>query len=121
MIAGCQEQYSTIINADELIERCLGNIEFANRILQLLSAQCDSEIVELERAAMHECSDDACRIAHRLKGAFANAAARQLSEYAEGVYRSASDGDFDTARKLVGQLRAGWDNFLEFANAGIQP
>ncbi len=115
MTAECLDRFASIIDTDELVNRCMGNIDFASRILQLLSAQCDTEIDALERALQLNHSDDACRIAHRLKGAFANAAAHRLSQLADDVCRAARNSEYETANTAMNRLRHGWDEFTTSA------
>ena len=63
---------SPTLNTQELIARCMGNLEFAERLLDKFQGRLDADIVELEAAIDAEDADAIARVAHRIKGASAN-------------------------------------------------
>ena len=73
---------SVLLDTDELLARCMGNIEFAERLLTKFQGRLDEDIAELEAAMQAEDLDVVARVAHRIKGASANVAAHDLQKRA---------------------------------------
>ncbi|MBL9125589.1 MAG: Hpt domain-containing protein [Planctomycetaceae bacterium] len=105
------ESLSSVINCDELLTRCLNNIEFAERILALFQNRCGEDLSDLERAFERGDMDSVRRLSHRLAGASANAAAFGLQSCAANVRHAASDGSLDQARQRLHELRGEWERF----------
>jgi HPt (histidine-containing phosphotransfer) domain-containing protein len=94
-----QETDASPFNFQELLSRCLGNIEFAERLLTKFESRFDVDLEELEKAIDAEDVEAVASIAHRLKGASATAAAdgiRQEAAEIEGLARSRHVGEIPT-------------------------
>lgn len=67
-----------VFHPEQLLRRCLGKLEFAQRILERFLGVLPLELQDLENA--HRSGDVVCmaRTAHRLKGATANVSAHRL-------------------------------------------
>ncbi len=102
-------KYSVVIDTDDLMSRCFGNIDFINRILCILKDRCDAEMVELERAADELNVEHVYSIAHRLKGALANASASELSSLADQICLSLTSENIGVTKSMIRELRKGWD------------
>lgn len=102
-------KYSVVIDTDDLMSRCFGNIDFINRILCILKERCDAEMAELERAADELNVEQVYSIAHRLKGALANASASELSSLADQICVSLASENIGVTKDMIYQLRRGWD------------
>ncbi|WP_425400648.1 Hpt domain-containing protein [Aeoliella sp.] len=106
------DRYSKVLDVQDLMSRCMGNIEFACRVLQILSERCDSDIDGLEQAAAQQDFDQIYHISHRLKGAFANASATNMSRLADEVCTaSRAKNESDSLEKTC-KLRDEWDEFI---------
>lgn len=102
-------KYSVVINTDDLMSRCFGNIDFIIRILSILKERCDEEMIDLQQAAEELDVERVYAIAHRLKGALANAAASELSSLADQICTSLSTENIRVTKEKIQQLRKGWD------------
>jgi len=103
------------LNPDELLARCMGNIEFAERVLTKFQQCFGEDLAQLEQELFSENVEEIARVAHRLKGASANAAAPALREQAADIE------DLARARKIteipphLEQLQGAWSQFVEEA------
>lgn len=104
-------QYSDVLDVDDLMSRCLGNLGFACRVLQILHKGCQTDIEVLEKAAAESDFDRLYHVSHRLKGAFANASARQLSQLADDVCIASQSRDQNTSLRRTNELRDRWIDF----------
>ena len=98
---------------DELVERCLGNLEFVERVLGKFQHRFGENLEELERALEAEDRERIVRVAHRLKGESANMAARGLRDQAAEIEQLGRDGRVCEIRPCLAQLRAEWSLFAE--------
>lgn len=105
------DRYSKVLDIQDLMSRCMGNIDFACRVLQILSERCESDMDGLEQAAAQQDFDQVYHISHRLKGAFANASAKNMSRLADEVCAaSQAKNECDSLEKTC-KLRDEWDEF----------
>lgn len=77
------------IQLDQLVNRCLGNINFAQRVMTKFTGRLEDDIEELKDAMRGDSLPDVARLAHRLKGASANVAAEGLRKLAEEIEQQA--------------------------------
>ncbi|HUU94941.1 MAG TPA: Hpt domain-containing protein [Phycisphaerae bacterium] len=63
---------------EDLLARCMGNIEFAERILARFQERFESDLAELEQGLAAQNTQHLAGVAHRLKGASANVGAPGL-------------------------------------------
>ncbi|MEM9353562.1 MAG: Hpt domain-containing protein [Planctomycetota bacterium] len=112
------DRYSGAVNVDTLLDRCFGNLEFASRILDILSERCEPDIEAIEAAVQNEDFQQVYGIAHRLKGAFANASADGLSQIAEDLCQASKAMDAPASREGVSGLREGWDQLSDLMGTG---
>ncbi len=104
---------SDVIDVDDLMRRCLGNIDFANRILGLLTGRCEEDLAELECAIEEADCRRVGAIAHRLKGASASGAAHGLSRKADELCSAAAAGSTEAVTRVFHELRSEWDRLSE--------
>jgi HPt (histidine-containing phosphotransfer) domain-containing protein len=100
-------------DADELLARCMGNLQFAERILAIFQTRFEEDLVQLERTLAAEDAGAVASIAHRLKGASANAAAPLLQARAAQIEQFAGEKRLSEARDCVDELRQEWCWFKE--------
>ena len=97
---------SPVIDSTELIARCMGNLEFAERLLGKFQGRLDDDIVQLEHALQAQNTDLIARVAHRIKGASANIAAHPLRQRAAEIEHSARENSLTTIPSQLDELRA---------------
>lgn len=100
----------------ELVNRCLGNIEFAERVLAKFQARFGDDIAMLEHAITAEDADTTASIAHRLKGASATAAAKGIQTLAAEIEQLARNRSLEELPTHLQQLRREWSRFTESAS-----
>lgn len=110
MISDNISERTDVLNADELLKRCLGKIEFMEHVLGLLLERGGLDIASLKEAISNDDYGTAYQIAHRLKGAFANASANQLSRLAEEICEDSQAGNTDRVHEKLVLLEANWDD-----------
>lgn len=100
-----------VLNLNELVDRCLGNLDFAQRLLKKFEGLLDSDVESITHAAGAKDLEHVAQIAHRIKGASANVAAPALLKVATEIESAAKDADFDTLWSRLPVLAAERDRF----------
>jgi HPt (histidine-containing phosphotransfer) domain-containing protein len=106
-------QLSGVIDLNELMTRCLNNLDFAERMLHLFENRCGEDLVELQRAFDQGDIEKARRVSHRFAGASANAAAGRLHGRANELRNDLREGSLEAARPRLKELRQEWQRFTE--------
>lgn len=109
-----------VLDMDDLLARCLGNVDFVQRVLAKFQERCDEDLTALERALVNGDSELVARLAHRLKGASANASALRLREHAAAIEDAARRRALGAVPERLGELRQEWDRFIT-AMAHLDP
>ncbi len=92
------------INTAELLRRCLGKADIAERALATFEKSAPSLLAQI-RIAMEACrTEQSARQAHSLKGAAANISAERLRQAAEAIERWSKAGAEAAARSALPQL-----------------
>lgn len=98
-----------VINVDDLMGRCMGNLDFVERILTIFQTRCEADLTELEAAIEAADLPRVQQIAHRLKGACANAGANNLSARASELWTAANKEFTDVLAARCSQFRQEWN------------
>ncbi len=98
-------------DADDLVARCMGNIEFAQRIITKFRNNCEEDLAELERALDARETETVAAVAHRLKGASANASVPRLQAKAAVVEEAARARAWEKLPGDMESLRHEWCRF----------
>lgn len=106
-----QDQTAMVIDAEDLMARCLGNIEFARRILVMFQELGYENLAGLEEAIAAEDAEAIALLAHRLKGASANAAALGLRAQAAEIEDAARQCSLGEIPARLENLRHEWSRF----------
>lgn len=106
-------------DADELVARCLGNLDFVQRVLAKFQERLDTDLAELDEAVLAADAERIARVAHRLKGASANVAAHGLRERAAGIEDLARQRCLDDIPTELDELRGEWSRFTECAEVSL--
>jgi len=110
-----------VFDVQELLDRCLGNVEFAERILEKFLSRFDTDLEEMEEAALSEDPEFIARVAHRLKGASAAAAAHGLQERTAEIEELAVRRCTSDIPERLRDLRNEWSRFAESARLSDLP
>lgn len=114
--AGAENQ-DRPLNLEELTARCLGHMDFVQRILAKFQARFGEDLEELEEGLAATDADRVAEVAHRMKGAAANVAAPRLREEAAAVEQLARGGRLAGVPPHVHRIRNDWTRFVEHVAA----
>lgn len=118
MITDNLQKLGDVIDHESLLTRCLNKVDFAERMLKLYQDHCAEELRGLDLAFEHGDYDAVKRIAHRVAGASANAAATGMRARATELRQAVESGSLESARDQLISLHREWDK-LTSAMAGI--
>jgi HPt (histidine-containing phosphotransfer) domain-containing protein len=118
MTSNQMDNLASVINVDDLMSRCMGNLEFVERILAIFQSRCDADLQELEEAVRDSDFIRVQRIAHRLKGACANAGASDLSIRASELWTAANKEFTDVVAARFAQFKQEWDQCAAILRGG---
>ena len=76
---------SEVFDREELRARCLGNIDFVQRVLDKFQQRIPAELAELDRVLALSDGEQLARVAHRMKGTSANVSAAALAHAAAEI------------------------------------
>jgi HPt (histidine-containing phosphotransfer) domain-containing protein len=106
---------------DELVERCMGNLEFAERVLGRFQQRFGEDLGALEAGVTGQRAEEVARLAHRMKGAAANVAAPGLRVQATAVEELARAGQVGEIPAYVEQLKVEWSRFQQSVSVAADP
>jgi len=106
-----ENQVPAVLDVQDLMARCMGNIEFAERVLSTFQELGNEALADLEQAIAAEDAETLARLAHRLKGASANAAAPGLRAHAAEIERAARQSSLGEIPAHMQNLRQEWNRF----------
>jgi HPt (histidine-containing phosphotransfer) domain-containing protein len=117
MNAEQMEQVASPVDFDDLVDRCLGNLEFVERLLTKFHQRFGEQLEELEIASAEQDAERVALVAHRLRGESASIAAPGLSERAAEIERLGRANRVADVAGSLDALRAEWAAFTEFLSA----
>ena len=93
-----------MVDFDELVGRCMGNAEIAERLIVKLCAKVATDVGRLSVALDEGDANQVGRLAHGLKGAAANVSCERVRSVAEQIETRARSGTAEQARTLLAEL-----------------
>ena len=118
--AGALERGSSDAKAfdiDELVDRCMGNLELAERLLAMFQDRFETDLTELEKVFETGESGEIARVAHRIKGASASVSAQRLQELAARIEQLGRSGQSAAILPYLEQLRREWTRCRDCATS----
>ncbi len=98
-------------NLEELLARCVGRMDFAERLLDKFLVHFAEDIDRLEQHLEQGDWEELARVAHCMKGASANIAAAGLRDQVAGIEASARDHQAEGLPSQMRRLREEWSQF----------
>lgn len=95
------------IDRDQLLDRCLGNVNFALMLLEEFEKTSPSRLADLDAALTNSNLAAICSQAHGLKGVAGILAANQLMEDCANLEASANDSDMTQTCQWIQKLHEG--------------
>lgn len=112
-------QDSAALNHEELLARCMGNIEFAERVLGKFQNSFGQDLESLEAELKLENAETVASLAHRLKGSSASVGAPALNQYAAEIEELGRADRLGEIEQPVQHLRQEWSRFLDHVSSGV--
>ncbi len=109
------------IDFEELVERCLGNLDFVDRVLTRFQTQFDGDFKRLQDACQAADSSEVARVAHLLKGSAASVSARTLQQVAGRIERLGRTAQLDDISGHLDTLENEWSRFVDHATLMAAP
>ncbi|MEN6493785.1 MAG: Hpt domain-containing protein [Thermoguttaceae bacterium] len=109
-------QLASVVDRQELLNRCLGDLALVERVLAIFQSRFDADLEELERAVEANDLEQITRVAHRIKGASANMAAHGLRQRAASIEELARRQVLAEIPPHLQGLHAEWARFVESAS-----
>ena len=103
----------SVIDQEDLLTRCMGNRDFAHRILQSFAKQLSADLNALESAIDRGDVDQVAVIAHRVKGTSSNVSACGIHRLAANIGELAKNGDIELVGSFGLAIRREQQRFLE--------
>ena len=103
------------VDYSRLIDRCLGNLEFADRVLNKFRTGFTAQIEELVELCSTDHAEKIARLAHRLKGEAAQVSAQGLSRVMAEVEQLGREQKLEGLPGCLDRLRREWSRFLEYS------
>jgi HPt (histidine-containing phosphotransfer) domain-containing protein len=105
------------LNFQQLLNRCLGNLALAERLLSNFEDRFGDDLSRLQEGLQTNNSQLVARVAHQLKGASANLAAAGLQRITAEIEGLGRADRLEEVDGLLDQLRGEWQRFTEFRAA----
>lgn len=104
-----------VIDHKDLLTRCMGNSQFAARILDAFQRQLNADLDELDAAIRAEDPTQVAVIAHRVKGASSNVSAHQLNKLATSIGEWAKNRQIEHLQSSRQSIREAQQDFIQSA------
>jgi len=106
------DQAPSVLHHEELLARCMGNVEFAERVLDRFQQSFGADLAELEKGLDSENAEQVSSVAHRLKGASANVSAPGLCQWASEIEQLGRAARLSEIPTHLERLRCEWSRFV---------
>jgi len=104
---------SEVLDLQGLCDRCMGNLDLVQRVLDKFEQRLPEELAELERVLELGDAAKIALVAHRIKGSSSNVSAVGLHQAAaeiEDLSRAGQTADIDVRLR---NLRAQWQRYVD--------
>ncbi|MDY0169118.1 MAG: Hpt domain-containing protein [Thermoguttaceae bacterium] len=104
---------TAVFDEQELVARCMGNRDFARRILAKFQSRLRDDLAELKEAFLSGDAERVTIVAHRMKGASANVAAHVLRDRAAAIEQLARGQNLSAIQFHLQELQRECSHFKE--------
>ena len=125
--AGCAGHASASLSAtppldvQQLLDRCLGNVEFVDRVLTKFHERFSDDLEQLERERQSGAGEAVASLAHRLKGSAANVAAPELQRISAQLEELGRLQRMAEIPECLEGLRREWSRFVDYSASLPRP
>ncbi len=111
-----------VLNMQQLLDRCMGNLELAERCLVRFEQKLPTDVESVQQCIDSDNREELVQVAHRIKGSAATVAAEGLAEAAAALEDYARGGDVVEPSGLLadflGQAERFFDGVPRFTQTG---
>jgi HPt (histidine-containing phosphotransfer) domain-containing protein len=111
-----ESSVAEVLDLEALRNRCMGNIEFMQRVLEKFQQQVPKELAELEQLLEAGDVEQVARVAHRVKGTSANTGASGLRRAAAEIEELGRAGCTTDISKGIEYMRGEWERYLGYVS-----
>ena len=101
-----------VVDLEELLDRCMGNLDLAERLLRKFQETFPQELAKLESALETGDAKQLSREAHHVKGVSASVSAAGLRRAAAELEELCSTGRMEEVPKQIDRVRYEWTRYL---------
>jgi HPt (histidine-containing phosphotransfer) domain-containing protein len=105
------------LNYAQLVRRCMGKVELAERLLASFEQRFPQELAEIENCVSAFDGVKLTRLVHQLKGTAANVSADVLHAIVSRLEDSARNNHFDQVTAGLVDVRAAWAEFQNYKSS----
>ena len=102
------------LNFDQLLMRCMGRIELAERLLASFERRFPLEVSQIEQCLETGDMQAFVRLTHQLKGASANVSAPALHSILKRIEEAGRVEQLEKIAAGLTDLRGAWDEFTQY-------
>jgi HPt (histidine-containing phosphotransfer) domain-containing protein len=107
------ESDGEVLDVWALCDRCMGNLDLVERVLNKFETRLPEELAELERMLELEDATKIALVAHRIKGNSSNVSATGLRHAAAEIEELSRAGRVADARAQLDGLHDQWQRYIE--------
>lgn len=107
---------SEVLDLQGLQTRCMGNIDFVQRVLKKFQQRLPAELAELEEMVDRRDAEQIARTAHRITGSSANVSAEGLRRAAAEIEELSRAGRVTDIPVGIAHLRHEWERYLDYTS-----
>jgi HPt (histidine-containing phosphotransfer) domain-containing protein len=109
------------LDLQQLVHRCLGRIELAERLLTSFESRFPADLAQVEQCLDEGDPAKMARLCHQLKGAAANISAPQLHLVMSRMEQAVRDGQRESVNRCLHEAQQAWTRFREFKQTTRPP
>jgi HPt (histidine-containing phosphotransfer) domain-containing protein len=109
--------FDDVLDLQGLHDRCMGNLDLVQRVLDKFEKRLPDELAELECSLELEDSEKVAQVAHRIKGNSSNVSAAGLRQAAAEIEAMGRAGQLSEVPLLLDDLQEQWRRYVVCRNA----
>ena len=102
------------LDFDQLVRRCMGRVELAERLLASFHERLPIEVAQIQECLTACDVVRLARLTHQFKGTTANVSAQELHGIAVRMEHAARAGDCEAVAGCLTEVAAAWQRFQQF-------
>ena len=108
------------VNLEQLVRRCMGRVELAERLLKSFESRFPDDLCKVEECLAKVDTTELSRLVHQLKGAAANISAPELYAILARLEQAVRAQQPVVAHDCLTEVHQAWDRFQQFTSLAGQ-